>query len=148
MYRENKVRLNRFIEVLETRRAKALDKKNILKELARLEATVYEKETNFFTEEEYNEFSINILPKLSNNLGNTIDTITFSPFKRLKDNIHTATLGLRFEGSYISVINFIMELERFSKVIKIEEFSFKRLTDDPVILSVNLQAIAYININK
>ena len=78
VYRENKVRLNRFVDVLNTRRAKALDKKNILKELARLEATVYEKEADFFTVEEYNEFSINILPKLANNLGNIINTITYS----------------------------------------------------------------------
>ena len=48
------------------------------------------------------------------------------------------------EGQFLNVMKMFSELETFSKEIKIEQFTFKRKSVSPLVLSVNLNLNAYV----
>lgn len=135
--------LKAYAERLKTKKEDVLDKEKVELELKRLQASLTELQGQFFTEEDINEFSLNILSKIAGNYQNKIITIRYKESQAIGNGIMEYPVEVVMEGQYINIMKMFNELESFEKEIKIESFSFKRKSVAPLILSVNLVINAY-----
>ncbi|MFT5170685.1 MAG: hypothetical protein ACI9BD_000454 [Candidatus Marinamargulisbacteria bacterium] len=141
-YREKTLVLTKYRRILKENQKKVLDKENVERELNRLKRLVGEKQTIFFTENDFSEFAINILPRIADGYGARIKSIKYydvteSPKARL------FPLTLDMSTDFIGLINFFSELETFPKIVKIKRFAISRESSKPVRLNVKMSLDAY-----
>ena len=143
-YRKKSKTLREYRSVLKSRQKKTLNKENIEKEITRLKESLQEKESMFFSENDFSAFSINIVPKLAQAYENKIKSVVYDKKKaKKKELLSTYSIKVDFEGDFQGVLSFFDDLEYFSKVVKIQSFSMKRKSINPVVLSVKANLLAY-----
>jgi Tfp pilus assembly protein PilO len=124
-YRQKTEVLNQYKKVLKEKQAKAMDRENIEKELDRLRLLLKEKEKLFFSESEFSEFAIEALPKMAKSYGLSVLSINYGKPSNVKTMINMP-LELKVAGNFLGMVNFFYDLENAAKIIKIEDFMFKK----------------------
>jgi hypothetical protein len=134
--------LKDYNSLFESKQKKAMSKDTIESEIARLHVLVDEKETIFFSENDFNEFSINILPKIAASYNNKIKSVLYKNSK-VKDSFLIYKLDFTVEGNFDGLLSLYNELELFSKVIKIDQFNIVLRHLDPLVLSTEVSLSLY-----
>ncbi|RAP37247.1 hypothetical protein DID80_04295 [Candidatus Marinamargulisbacteria bacterium SCGC AAA071-K20] len=142
VYFQKTALLKQYNKLLKTKEKRIMTKDIIESEISRLQILVDEKENIFFTENDFNEFSINILPKMANSYDGKIKSIVYKQAMK-KNNFLIYKLDLIVEGNFNGLINLYNDLELFSKVIKIEKFNIVLRKVNPLTLSTELSLSMY-----
>ena len=116
-YQNSGAELTKFKKILKEKEAQAMDKENIKREINKLQSELKIEKVKMFTENDFNEFSINILPKIETDLDNRVLAVRYEMIKPLDSIVTLYPLNMSIEGSFFSVLNFVNNIEKFEKTI-------------------------------
>jgi hypothetical protein len=156
-WRTKNMILKRYGRTLNIRQAKVLDKINVEQRLKGLQMELSQKETYFFTRDQFNQFSISALPQLAFEYDNKITALTYLKTRKLdkKDGatrikalaniikkVDVYPVALTLEGDFFGFINLLQEIERYNKIVKVKNFVIQRTSIKPLklVTSVDLEA--------
>lgn len=132
----------KYEKLLKNKEKNTLNRSSIESEIKRLKLLVEERETIFFSKNDFNEFSINILPKIATVYGGKIRSVVYGKTTR-KDNFVVYQLNLTIDGDFQSIINILNEIESFSKVIRVDSLNMVLKKVDPLIIGSDLTLSLY-----
>ena len=130
--------LSQYSKVLEMRKKKATDKKNVQEELEQLTFSLNEKKELFFSEKEVEKFSISTLQKIAIQNGIQIGTLSFKKPQKYKEKIKKHDLSFNFNTDFFNLMSFIYTLENDYKALKIGKLSVSRKSINPVSLGISM----------
>jgi len=143
-YQGKKQELRAYKKALVRKQDEVLYKDHVEKELARLQEQLVKTEARFFSENEFNEFSINVLPKIASSFRNKVKSIHYRPVKGVKGKVAIYPLKIVIEGNFFGLINFFNELENFSKIVKVSNVKISRRSVSPLQLGSEFECEAYV----
>jgi|GEM_PF-5221415 len=125
-YRELKSRLNSYEQTVNRTKQKVMDKVHIEERIKTLQAELLLHQNELFTENEFSEFSLNTLSQIAQKHGNKVYQITYKPTQNSISGVFIFPLQIKMEGDFFGLYSFFKELENYSKIIKIHQFSVNK----------------------
>lgn len=136
--------LQKFESVLEQKKAMIKEQENIERILKELQLTLIEKEHDFFTEEGFKEFSLNMLPQLASKTKVEVESVDYVKGFLKEKNIWVYTLNVRMNCNYQKLLDFIKIIEQYPKIIQVSGITVTRKSLNPLVLEANLNLRAFI----
>ena len=128
--------------LFKSKQKRVMNKEGVDREISRLSILVDERQAIFFSENDFNEFSINILPKIAIAYNNKIKSVVYKNTIK-KEGFLIYKLNFSVEGNFNGLLNLYNDLEHFSKVIKIDQFSIVLRKLNPLVLSTDVSLSLY-----
>jgi len=136
--------LKKFESVLGQKKAMVKEQENIERVLKGLQLTLIEKENDFFTDEAFKEFSLNILPQLASKARVEIESVDYVKGYLKEKSIWVYTLNVRLNCNYQKLLDFVKLIEQYSKIIQVSGITITRKSLNPLVLEANLNLKAFI----
>lgn len=135
---ENK-QISQYRNALAEKQAQVSNKKKVVVTLKDWEDKLADKENQFFSDSEFDEFTIYMLPEMAVKYGAKIQSVNYGTVKVDKQGISAAPITLEIAGNYRGIVNLVNDLEHFEKVIQVNQVQISRRSLDPFELRAQIQ---------
>ncbi|MFC1617050.1 type 4a pilus biogenesis protein PilO, partial [Candidatus Margulisiibacteriota bacterium] len=116
---------------------------NIARALEKAKKDLLLKETEFFNEKIFKDFSLIRLPEIAERHSVKINLISYFPETSKGNNVFNIPAKITLETNYQNLANFIYDLENYKRIIRISGLDIKRKSLNPIVLQVGLSLNAY-----
>jgi Tfp pilus assembly protein PilO len=142
--KEQLANISTYEKVLAEKRASLSERGKIEKALEELKQQLIQKEKEFFSENNFEDFTINTLSHMAWSYDIKLNTIQFQREELVEDNIYMIPLIIKFDASFQSLLNFYQDLEKFDRIIKIGDVQISRKSVNPTRLNIGMTIYTYI----
>ncbi len=129
--RAEKKQVAQYRNALEQKQKQVSNKKKVAVTLKDWEDKLREKENQFFSSSEFDEFTIYMLPELAAKHGAKIQSVNYGTTKVDQQGITAVPIQLEISGTYKGIANLIDEVEGFEKIAQVSQVQISRRSLDP-----------------